>query len=194
VKTFTSAILLILVCVSCNQQKKERRKHFAIDSLVNKQVQYLSAARATISKVSWLDQKKDSTVFTPIDTLLWSKELDAFLQLKDINKPIHFGAYSVEDNLLDTQSNLKVKLFSGTDEQNVKWLKLYYHNSLSKLKKIEAQFEEENPLYKSERLLTMEFQEFNNKTLLKSYSIIGGQKMFMADIVEFAIRGKIKIN
>jgi hypothetical protein len=194
-KIFVSATLLIILCSSCsNNQKAKGGKYFAIDSLVKEQVKYLSAVKATITKETLLNNKTDTAVFTPPDTMLWSKELDAFLQLKDMNKPIHHGAYTVEDNLLDTQSNLKVKLFKGTNEQNVKWLKLYYHDSISKLKKIEARFDEENPLYESERLLTMEFQEFNNKTLLTSYAIIGGQKMFMADTVEFSIKGKIKIN
>jgi hypothetical protein len=194
VKIFFSVILLVVLCSACKNSKSKSGKYFAIDSLVKEQVKYLSAANATITKESLLNHKADTSIFSSTDTALWSKELDAFLQLKDINKPIHNGAYTVEDNLVDTQSNLKVKLFSGTPEQNVRWLKLYYFESLSKIKKVEARFDEENPLYKSERLLTMEFQELNNKTMLTSYSIKGGQKMFMGDSVEFSIRGKIKIN
>jgi hypothetical protein len=182
-----------VLCSACKNERPDKGHYFAIDSLVKEQVICLPALKASLKKESVLNNVVDTVSFTPVDTLLWSKELDAFLQLKEINKPINNGSYLVEDGLLDTQSNLTVKLFSSTGDQTVQWLKLYYYKSLSKLKKIEAQFNEENSLYKSSRMLCMEFQEYNNKTVLTSYSIIGGQKMFLSDSVGYSIKGKIKI-
>jgi hypothetical protein len=190
-----SAMALAFTFSGCENKRENNNAHYySIDSLVKAQVIFLPKVKAAVTKETLLDHQSAAVVtFTPRDTMLWSKELEVFAQLKDINKPINKGAYLVEDGLLDTQSNLKVKLFTGTPAQKVRWMKLYYHNVLSKLKKVEALFNEENPLYESSRILTMEFQELNNKTVLTSYSIVGGQKMFTADSVTFSIQGKIKI-
>ena len=54
--------------------------------------------------------------------------------------------------------------------------------------------DEETSLYKSSRFLTLEFQNINNKNVLTSYSVKGGQKMIMGDSVIFSVKGKILID
>lgn len=195
------AAMIVSMLVSCNgiTADNKRSHYFAIDSLVNAQVKFLPSKKATLAKTVSFNKKKKLIKLSPDDTLFWSRELSVFSDIGDINRPINRGSYKVEDGLSDTQSNLKVKLFSGTPEQKVSWLKVYYHNTISNLKKIEAQIDEanglygRNALYKSSRLLTMEFQNLNNKIVLTSYSIEGGQKMFSADTAQYSVRGEIKI-
>jgi hypothetical protein len=187
--------------VSCGGKKNDNKRahYFAIDSLIEKQIKLLPSMKAALAKTVSFKKKTNQIKITSSDTLFWSKELSVFSVIDDMNRPNNRGSYEVEDGLSDTQSNLKVKLFSSTADQKVSWLKLYYHNSLSNLKKIEASISEENglygtdALYKSSRLLTMEFQNLNNKTLLTSYSVVGGQKMFSADTAQYSVRGEIKI-
>jgi hypothetical protein len=188
-----SAMALTLLFSSCKNERADKARYYSIDSLVKAQITFLPKVKATVTKESFFNRKSVVKTFTPQDTTAWSRELDVFRQLNEINKPINRGNYKVEDGLFDPQSNLKVKLFIGKPEQQVLWLKIYYQNSITRLKKMEAQFNQDNALYKSSRLLTMEFQELNNKTVLTSYSVIGGQKMYTADSVEYSVKGKIKI-
>ncbi len=122
----------------------------------------------------------------PKNAMDWKNELAIFSELDVINKPINKGAYKVE-NQADAKSNLSIKSFYTTADLPVKYLRIYYHQSLNKIRKIEAQYNDANSLYMSSRYLAMEFEDSFNKTILTSYSIKGGQKMFLDDSVQYTI-------
>jgi hypothetical protein len=73
------------------------------------------------------------------------------------------------------------------------YLKVFYLDSPSKIKRIEALYREETSLLKGSRLVIMEFQEIEGQTVLVSYSIEGGQKMFLGDSVQFSVKGTVTI-
>jgi len=129
----------------------------------------------------------------------WETELDIFRQLESVNKPVNRSLYAVEKSS-DAKSNLEVKTFMGKPEPGkkkvempVKYLKVYYQNTPDNIRKIEAQYDESNTLYTGSRFLKMEFQQVYNKTVLTSYSITGGQKMFMGDSVSYNISAFVTI-
>ena len=194
-KTKLSKIAVVLIFLTgCITGKKEA-DFYPIDSLVIQQLTQLRDLKATLHKTASLKGKLDSVSYIPGDSATWGKELDIFIQLKDINKPVNHGSYLVDDNLLDPSSNLTVKAFTATEpELSVKYMKIFYQHSIDKPRRIEALFDEKNELYESSRLLSMEFHQINNKTVLTSYSIDGGQKMIMGDSVTFLIKGKISID
>jgi hypothetical protein len=72
-------------------------------------------------------------------------------------------------------------------------MKIYYYGQPENIKRIEAQFNEVNSLYSSSRFLIMNFQDLNNKPVLSSYSVTGGQKMFLGDTVIFSIKGIVTL-
>jgi hypothetical protein len=196
IEPFRSAILIVVAaaftCSSCLTGKKES-SFYSIDSLVTEQVTQLTELKARLSKSAVVQGKSDSISYVPKDTTEWIKELGIFRQLQIINKPVNHGSYLVDDGLLDPASNLTVKAFTSTEQLPVRYMKIYYQRSVSNPRKIEALYDEENTLYKSSRLLSLEFSQINNKIVLTSYSIDGGQKMVMGDSVTFLIKGNITI-
>lgn len=188
----------ILVCLcflilSCTRKDENKAIFYPIDSLMNHQIRYLAAAKATIRKTATVGDRKDDKTYIPVDTTAWLKELGVFLELDAINKPINQHAYLVDDGLTDIRSNLSVKAFTAKEPLPVKYLRIYYHHSTDNIRRLEAEFNEENSLYTNSRHLLLEFQEVHNKIVLTSYSIEGGQKMYLDDSVRYAVKGSITL-
>jgi hypothetical protein len=181
---------MILIFSSCSHEVKTT-KLFHIDSLLNAQVQVLADSKATLEKQATIGSASDHSAYTPADTTAWNRELEIFRQLRVINKPINRTNYIVDDGLFDPHSNLTVKAFSAIENMPVRYIRVFYQDSVQRPRKIEALYQDENPLSKSGRLLTMEFQQAGNKSILSSYSITGGQKIIFGDTVVFDIKGKI---
>lgn len=186
--------LFFLLLFSCAKNKEVKRQSlYAIDSILNKQAKYLSDNNATLTKVTSLGKRNGKVSITPKGIVAWKKELEIFGALDAINKAVNRDLYHTE-NSLDDKSNLSIKSFTTQETLPVKYLKVYYHNTLDEVRKIEAQYNESNSLYESVRALTMEFQQINNEAVLTSYSIVGGQKMLMEDTVQYNINAFLTIS
>ena len=191
---FSQLGLLIfgLCCMSCSTEPTKFAGLFDVDSLLQDQIGILIHYNAVINKKAILDGVEKITSVSPHDSSDWNEELAIFFELDAMNKPSSKGEYRVE-NYADTKSNLSVKSFVTTEDVPVKFLKLYYHRSLRDLRKIEAEYNEANSLYSSTRELTMEFERIFDRTMLTSYSITGGQKMFLDDSVQYTLGALISI-
>lgn len=188
--TFTLCLALMLSCES----ERPAAAFYPIDSLITHQAAYLTEIKARLSKDALLSGKTDTMTYRPADSLAWINELDIFRKLEVINKPVNKGSYLIDDGLLDPGSNLTVKAFTSLEKLPVVYLKIYYQGTIDKPRKIEALYDEENQLHQSARLLSLHFQQLEDKTVLTSYAIEGGQKMMFADTVAFYISGKILID
>ena len=191
---FSVGILLCFVFLlsACNK-KPVVGSMYNIDSLVTAQINFLSDNKARLEKTAFISGQKDDSVYVPSGRLAWKNELEIFSQLQAINKPINRDYYIIDDNLFDPSSNLTVKAFSAIEKLPVRYLRVFYQESIQKPRKIEALYHDENELYKSGRKLIMEFRQINNKSVLTSYMIEGGEKMLLGDTVSFFINGNIII-
>jgi len=198
--TFGILFLLAIISFSCSNKQKKTSSLFNVDSLIQAQVQYLSKEHAGLSKTSSLGDSNSSISLTPKDTIAWKKELEIFSVLQLVNKPINRNSYVVE-NQPDTRSNLSVRTFAikpslPNDQKDlpIEYLKIYYQDSPDKIRKIEGQYRESGMMYKTSQVLCMEFQPVNDKMILTSYSISGGQKMFMSDSVQYKINTTVTLS
>ncbi len=165
--------------------------YYPVNSLIRAQAYQLVELNASLTKHAQINGAEETTLYTPADTSAWLKELDIFTSLNSINKPVNAGNYEVTDGTDDQKTNLKVRTFTSRNSLPVVWLKVYYLNTPENVLRLEALYREESSLMKGSRMLIMEFQELNNKTILASYSIEGGQEMFLGSPVEFSITGSI---
>lgn len=193
-KYFRSAWMFLLAAffiAACSSERQRPAGLFNVDSVIEVQVINLLAQEATIQKTAKLNGKETSSTVAPRDTVEWEHELSIFLGLDVLNKPINKEQYKATTEA-DPETGMMVKSFSTEKKElPVKFLKVYYDQGLSNIQKIEASFRETNTLYKSARLLTMDFARVNDVHLLSSYRIIGGQKMFLDDSVEYEIAATI---
>ncbi len=186
-------ITVLALISSCSNHQKSSGGLYSVDSLVSAQARYLSETKASLSKTTQLGDRHDKVIVVPKDTIAWKKELEVFAALEVINKPVNRSLYKSEVTS-DVRSNLTVRSLTTEEKLPVKYLKIYYRDTPERVRLIEAQYDESNALFKSARSLTMEFLEINNKTVLTSYSINGGQKMFLGDSVQYNVTGSLTIN
>ena len=189
----TGVLMSLFLLASCEQQRQPAT-FYPVDSLISGQINYLAQTRAGLFKEALLSGKTDTASYIPGDTLAWLNELGIFRKLDVINKPVNKNSYLVSDGLFDPGSNLTVKAFTSLKNLPVVYLKIYYQGNIEKPRKIEALYDEANPLYESARLLSMHFVQIENKTVLTSFSIKGGQKMIFGDSVAFYISGKVLVD
>ena len=189
---FFSAILF-LALFSCDSKKSKTSNYYSVDSLVNAQIKFLSESKVLLTKKAEINGVEESKVFTPKDSSAWAHELDIFAELNAINSPVNAGNYGVENGVRDSTSNLSIRLITAKTALPIVYVKVFYLDALSKIRRVEALYKEENSLLKGSRLLILEFQEINNKTVLVSYSIEGSQQMFIGDAVQFVVKGTIAI-
>jgi len=187
-----SITAIFLSLLSCNTGQ-EKFSLYPVDSVLTAQVKYLTAKNARLQKGGTIALEQDDSVYTPTESM-WEKELEIFQQLQMINKKGNRENYIVRDGILDKTSNLTIKSFTAREDMPVQYLKIFYQTSPDQPRKIEGLYAEKNALMKTERLITLEFEQIENTNVLTSYSIRGGQKIILGDTVEFTIAGKIFID
>lgn len=190
-----NSLLLLLIgsCIfSCERNYTRTQDLYAVDSLLHSQMLHLARHGASVAKVTALGSETHLVTLKPADTIAWKKELEIFDVLNVINKPVNKQRYRVEFHS-DSKSNLKVKSFLTDDDLSVKYLRIYYHQSPRQIKKIEASYNESNVLYRSAKILSLEFEQIRDTSVLTTYSVRGGQKMFLDDSVQYDIRGTLTL-
>jgi hypothetical protein len=187
--SFCLILFSSLLAIGC-KQKSTRVVLYPIDSLVDSQIIFLNNTRATLDKQATIGDEKDELRYKP-DSLAWTRELSVLRQLADINKAAGASSYERRDNLDDQGSNLKIMELTTSENLPIKSLKIFYQGSATNPRRVEAIFARETALSRGKRLLTMEFQLYDNKTILNSYSVEGGQRMIFGDTVAYVVKGRV---
>ena len=186
-------LLGVSLLFACDRKEKRTNQYYAVDSLIHAQIEILKSSKATLTKTAEIDGIEETSSYVPIDSAAWANELDIFAELQVINNPVNTNKYIVENSNNDPSSNLLVRSFTGKKTLPVVYLKVFYLDDLSKVRRVEALYKEENSLLKGSRQLILEFQDVHNKTVLTSYFIEGSQKMFLGESVKFSVKGTITL-
>lgn len=189
-KFYLPTLFLAMTLLSCQQNETANHKFFDMDSLVDRQLNYLKGAKASLTKSASIDNTRDQSTFTP-DSTDWANELEVFRNLELINKPIYAEAYNITDGQKDVNSNLMVRSIIAKREVPIKFFKIYYQDAPHKIRKIEASLSEQNALYFTTRTFSIELNDVKGQMTLDKYSIQGVQKMILRDSVRFLISSHV---
>jgi hypothetical protein len=187
VHSFWVVAVVTALMFSCSVKRTEKAGYFAVDSLLHAQVNILHSYNATIRKTASLGDTSDVNTYKPGDTIAWKNELAILSEIDAINKPTNKGLYLVDKALTDPRSNLKVNVFTATENLPVHSLRIFYHNSPANIRKIEAVLREDHSLYTSRKNLNLEFQDIDQHIVLTGFSVSGMQKMYLKDSVQYSI-------
>jgi hypothetical protein len=171
-------------------EKQTSQKVGSLDSLITTNASYLINHKIWLTKHVKVGDKIDTIHFQPDSTAL-ANDLDVFRQMGIFQKPAYRNSYQVEDGLKDENSNLSVRQFKAVKPTPLPLIRFYYHEDFENLKKIEAEYIEQNPLYSSSRHLVLEFEDIEAKHVLHGYSISGFQKMSLSDSTRYFIGAHI---
>lgn len=193
------ALAIILLLSSCEQSRDKRIVYYPVDSLLNAQTELLISQKASVRKISTLDTLKTQTEQALIDEAAWKRELEIYFDLEAINHQSNSQPYIVEDNVPDMRSNLKIRTYTLRDDLtesdregfSVEYLKIYYEGKIQNIRRIEAKYAKSHTMYKSERHLTMYFDEIRRQPVLTSYSFHGGQKILLGDSVHYDVHAEV---
>ncbi|UII22463.1 hypothetical protein [Fulvivirga ligni] len=184
-----TALFFILLLAACTKPEKDVSYYYNIDSLLSTQKALLLSKGAVIKKSAMLSGDTAQAEIHP-DSALWDKEFKIFDNI-NINKPTLQGMYD-EKVYADSNSNLQVKSYTANnDDAQVKSLKIYYLNNLNNIRKVEAEYVEDNPIYHSQRNLEFVFDDIRKEPVLREYEIYGTQKMIFKDSVNMHIKSSI---
>ncbi len=187
-----SASLAIYSCVSEPSPKVPVHTYYDVKGLLEQQVQLLSGKSVKTTKVSVLNGKKDSLEMS-LDSAGWSKELEVFYTI-DINSPALADAYTLQEELQDRESNLKVITYSAKapEEVEVSKLEIYYFKRPEQVRKIKALYDDSNTLYHQSNEVELTFDETEDgHILLQSYRLKGHQKMILRDDLDYEVHGEV---
>lgn len=184
-------LITVVLLASCQGvELRTTDEYFDVTGLIKEQYEVLIAENVTLSKMAVIGADTAEVSIRP-DSSQWKNELGIFERI-DLNKPKWRGQYEIDDTK-DKFSNLTIRTFTTiNDEAEVKYLRLYFLNNVSDLRRIEARWQENNPIYKSQRDLVLHFEDINNSIRLNGYEIEGVQKMMLQDEVSFIIKARME--
>lgn len=177
-------ILLFMACACTTPQVDDSTSnetvYFDIPKLVEKQLTMLQNSKAELYKKLEVNKKTEELKLAKVD---WEKELKLFAEA-NINKPVLKGTYQVFEQ---QEGDLPMTSYQSLDDKN-KVKTLIVKGNGKTVEKVEITWEDSNPIYHSEKLMTMNFEEGK----LANYSIKGYQKMVADDTLFYNLSANIQ--
>jgi len=186
--------LLLLFCwlmTACsegtNPAQQRQTPYFDLATLVERQIARLDSLNPEVAVTARIGEQTQTQTFLK-DSAGWAETLELFAEA-DLNKPVLIDQYLVQDSVLnDSATKMRVYRAKRPQKVDIQYLKVTYQDSLAEVRSVEALFREENPLYTTQRQMTLEFDEAE---LLQTYRTLGKQKMIFRDSVLYQTEGKL---
>ena len=183
-----SGLILLIMAVSCTDlEPVEVESYYDVDSVVSAQYEELKKTQYPIRKITLLNGVTDTSMLEVNDSSRWSYELNLFRQA-GINKPELQGTYQTEREETDSGHRIRYTPLEP-EKRSVRYLEVEFEKG--NLRAIRARINKTNPVYGSERDLSMWFDGSRNTSRLQRYQIEGSQKMILKDSVKIRVTSEI---
>lgn len=180
--------LSALTISSCSNPAKSDQPNVYFDVLgyVNRQIADLSAQKPLVKKAATINKEHSEYATRDID---WGRELDLFTQA-DINKPALRSSYQISrPDSLTYQYTLK----PSEERLTVRSLTVRLDANTHQPRQIDAVLKTKNPLYSSERHLTLNSGPVGGNTWrVNHYKLFGYQKLSYLDSSAFQVEGRLQ--
>jgi hypothetical protein len=180
-----------ILLFSCGQDEEKRvmiHDYYDVEKIISLQIKKLDSLNPLVQKTVQVDNniEKESLRLRNV----WERELEIF-RIAEINKPVFKGRYKKSVTKEQSLHSITYKPLENPI-LGIDYLKIWYEDVEENLRKIEVAYSEENLLYKSERVLVMNFKNVDSKKILMdSYSITGSQKMIFRSQRKFRVDADI---
>ncbi len=175
---------LFLGCENPAQQAKQPDVYYDVASFVKGQIATLNALKPTVSKALDIKGQKQTQTTKAVN---WSRELELFTQA-DINKPAFRNSYQISrPDSLTYQYNLK-----PGEKLTVQTLRVKLDSLTRQPRQIDAVLATTNPLYHSERRLSLESGPDKSKRWqVRHYHMNGFQQLTFFGKNDFYVDGRV---
>lgn len=185
-------ILVHAACVSESQVEVsvENKLYFDLKGLIERQVTLLDSLDPQVEMQALISGEEESQVLHK-DSAAWAETLKLYAEA-DLNKPVLRDEYVVSDSSLE-DSGLQLKFYQAKrpGEVDIPYMKVFYQDSITRVRRIEAFFREENPLYSTQRNMSLQFEDLAGDIRLSGYSTTGKQKMIFRDSILYRNTGQV---
>ena len=184
-------VLLVLVCAifsACSKQQQDNIKILVdMDSLLDAQIQVLAQMNAKVMKKARINDEVDQKLLG-LSKGDWQNEIAAFKDLQ-LDKEVAYRSFSL-DTLEDNEFTVIRYKAQNKSEKGLSQVDFYYKNN--SLRKITAQRNNQNILFKETKLLTLNFnRQLEYNSLLASYHMSGSQEVIFSKSLKYAVCGEI---
>ena len=180
----TTALFLVASC-ACQpaSEANQAKTYYDLKGFLEQQIQHLNAQKPQVVKETAVGSTRDRQTTNAID---WAKELELFLQA-DLNK----SAFKLSYTTTRPDSNTYEYRLKPTEKLLVKYLKIKL-NDAKQVAFLEATVKQQNKLYDSEKHLLLTCAKTTSGVWqLKTYEVLGFQKLAMSDKKTFLMRGSV---
>jgi hypothetical protein len=183
---FSSLFILLLSGCTNPAQQTQPDVYYDVADFIKQQITDLSAQKPTVNKAVLVNGKRNQQTTHEVN---WNRELELFMQA-DINKPALRSSYQINrPDSLTYQYTLK----PSEEKLTVHSLSVKLDSVTRQPRRIEAVLQTDNPLYSSERHITLECgQTANHRWRVKHYQLSGFQKLPYFDRNTFLVEGKLQ--
>ncbi len=189
-------ILFILIGVKCTAPEPSKlieKKYFDLPSFTQSIIEQQSKAKLTVLKKSIINGLQEEKVQEKSDSSFWATELFLLLSA-DLNKPQLQTAYTIEEHVTETNSNLLKTVYTAlpTARSNIRKIEFKYLSSPAEIRQIIVEQATDNTVYSTQQSTHVWLNNIAGTLLIDSLVTTGFNKTILLDSMKYSSTVLIK--